>query len=212
MILVHFLTGQWPHFLLFSIATAPTGGTTGVVWWLVPPPLHLLLAAVVGTGYQPVAPPGGLPVVPVVAITLPVRCCWYRVYGTQVLLQGDTKYTNCPYLNQIVSIQGRRSMPHYLCGTISAETGKWYCWVILTCIHDSHRGGFRLHDLVMPLDFCISVTVDFPVLNSEAIAVLEILLSSFSRILIFCSIDKVTHFLLDLSLASILGQRSRPRG
>ena len=79
-----------------SIATAPTGGTTGVVWWSVPPPLHLLLAVVVGTGYQPVAPPGGLPVVPVVAITSPVHCCWYGMYGTQVLVQGGTKYTQCP--------------------------------------------------------------------------------------------------------------------
>ena len=35
---------------------------------------------------------------------------------------------------------------------------------------------------------------------SEAIAVLEIPLSSFSRTLIFCSIDKVTCFLLGLAL------------
>ena len=41
--------------------------------------------------------------------------------------------------------------------------------------------------------------MDFPMLYSEAIAVLEIPLSSFSRILIFCSIDKVTRFLLGLS-------------
>ena len=67
--------------------------------------------------------------------------------------------------------------------------------------------------VILLLDSCISVTVDFSMLYSEAIAVLEIPLSSFSRTSIFCSMNSdslsLTHVTLIFCLH--LGSPQLPR-